>query len=192
MRKLLIGLVLSLLAAVAVPTLALANPQEDNSNGPHKDYMWGTASVPLPTPFGNISANVGADGTTAPNGHAGVSGTFFTSFPATPIGPVSFSGDITCINAVRLTGTENGDNGGSSSANWSGIVTASSTSLVPIGAGVLARTVDNGEVADGDPPDTNIGFLTAPGTPCFPAIPFAGQPITAGDLGVHDGGFSSP
>jgi hypothetical protein len=189
MRKFLIGLVLSLLAAVAVPTLALANPQEDNSNGPHKDYMWGTATVPLPTPFGAISANVGADGTTAPNGHEGVTGTFFTDFPSTPIGPVSFSGVITCINATRLTGTENGDNGGSTAATYAGIITQTSTPLAPVGAGILAKTVDNGEMADGDPPDRNVGFLVPPGTPCNPGIASTGAPITAGDLGVHDGGF---
>ena len=81
MRKLLIGLALCALATALVPGLASANPQRDNSNGPHKDYMWGAATLPLPTPLGTFSANVTADGTTAPNGHDGVSGTFSTQFP---------------------------------------------------------------------------------------------------------------
>ena len=194
MRKTLMGFVLMLFAAVLIPGLALANPQQDNSNGPHKDYMWGAASVPLPTPFGSFSANITADGTTAPEGHAGVSGTFSTDFPATPIGPVSFSGNIVCINATRLTGTQNG-NGGSSAANWRGVVTQSSTPAVPLGAGVLARTVDNGGgPANGDIPDTNIGFLTSPPGPtptCPTTFAPLGAPITSGDLGVHDGGFDN-
>jgi hypothetical protein len=189
MRKLLTGLVLMLLAAALVPSLAVANPQRDNSNGPHKDYLWGTATVGLPTPFGTISANVGSDGTTAPNGHDGVTGTFFTDFPATPIGPVSFSGVITCINAERTSGTQNGVNGGSSRATYAGIITQSSTALAPPGAGILAKTVDNGSGPPDDPPDTNVGFLVPPGTPCNPGSPASGSPITAGDLGVHDGGF---
>jgi hypothetical protein len=191
MRKLLTGLVLLLLAAALIPSLALANPQRDNSNGPHKDYLWGTGTVGLPTPFGTISANVGADATTAPNGHDGVSGTFFTDFPVTPLGPISFSGDVTCINAVRLTGERNGENGGSSAANWAGTVTQSNTGLVPPGAGVLARTVDNGDGPPDDPPDRNVGFLVPPKSPC-PQAPFATAPITAGDLGVHDGGYTTP
>src|SRR2546422_11496202 len=112
MRKTLMGLVLMLVAAVLIPGLALANPQRDNSNGPHKDYMWGAATVPLPTPFpGCCVANITADGTTDPEGHAStpgqpnVSGTFSTDFPSTPIVPVSFSGNIACINTTRLTGT---------------------------------------------------------------------------------------
>jgi len=187
MRKLLIGLALCALATALVPGLASANPQRDNSNGPHKDYMWGAATLPLPTPLGTFSANITADGTTAPNGHDGVSGTFSTEFPSTPIGPVNFSGTVTCINAVRLTGTTNG-NGGSSAVNWRGVITQSSTPAAPVGANVIARTVDNGDGPPNDPPDRNVGFLAPPGTGC-PSVPFATNPITSGDLGVHDGGF---
>ena len=187
MRKLLIGLALCALATALVPGLASANPQRDNSNGPHKDYMWGAATLPLPTPLGTFSANVTADGSTAPNGHDGVSGTFSTEFPSTPIGPVNFSGQITCINAVRLTGTTNG-NGGSTAANWRGVITQSSTPAAPVGANVIARTVDNGDGPPNDPPDQNVGFLAPPGSGC-PSVPFATNPIVSGDLGVHDGGF---
>lgn len=187
MRKLLIGLALCALASALVPGLASANPQRDNSNGPHKDYMWGSASLPLPTPLGTFQANVSADGTTAPNGHDGVTGTFTTEFPVTPIGPVAFDGIVTCINAVRLTGETNG-NGGSSAVNYRGVITHSNTAAAPPGANIIARTVDNGSGPPDDPPDTNVGFLTPPGTGC-PSVPFAGNPLTSGDLGVHDGGF---
>ena len=194
MRRILVGLVLSLVAVGLFSGLAIANPQRDNSNGPHKDYIWGAATVPLPTPLGTLSANIAADATTAPNGHDGVSGTFSTAFPATPIGPVSFSGTVVCLNAQRNVGTTNdGEPIGSSAANWRGIVTQSNTAAVPIGAGVLARTVDNGDGPPEDPPDTNIGFLTPPPgpNPTCPQTPFTGNAITSGDLGVHDGGFTS-
>jgi hypothetical protein len=190
MRKVLIAAVLSLLAMALVPSLALANPQRDNKNGPHKDYIWGAATVGLPTPFGTIGANVTGDGSTAPNGHEGVSGTWTTDFPTSPIGPVHLEGIIVCLNAVRLTGTQNG-NGGSSSANWRGIITGSNTALAPPGFGVLSRTVDNGDGPPNDPPDQNVGFLTPPPgpNPTCPPVPIATSPITAGNLGVHDGGF---
>ena len=195
MRRMLLSLVLSLVAVGLLSGLAIANPQRDNSNGPHKDYIWGAATVPLPTPLGTFSANVAADATTAPNGHEGVTGTFSTGFPATPIGPISFSGVVVCLNTERLVGTTNdGEPVGSSAATWRGVVTQSSTVAVPVGAGVLARTVDNGDGPPEDPPDTNVGFLTSPPGPhpTCPQSTIPGNPITSGDLGVHDGGFTSP
>ena len=173
-----------LLLALAIPAAALANPSRDNKNGPHKDYISGSANVPLPTPLGTFPAVVANNGTTEPNGHSGdqATGTWSTDFPATPLGPVHLEGIILCINA--FPSTENG-------ANWRGVITASNTALAPPGLGILSRNVDNGSGPPDDPPDRTVGFLTAPPgpNPTCPTTPITTNPITAGDLVVHDGGF---
>jgi hypothetical protein len=185
MKKLLAGL--GLLIALVVPALALANPPQDNKNGPHKDYISGTATGPLPTPFGTFNSVSTANGTTEPNGHSGdvATGTWATDLLGTPLGDVHLAGDILCINATR--GAENG-------ANWIGVITSSNTFVAPVGYGILARWVDNGGGGDnpGDnTPDRNIGFVTGPPgpAPTCPSTVFPSNAITSGDLVVHDGGF---
>ncbi len=174
-----------LLLVIAIPAAAIANPPRDNANGPHKDYVSGTANVPLPTPLGTIPAVVSHNGTTAPNGHSGdqATGTWTTDFPVTPFGPVHLAGDILCINATR--GATNG-------ADWRGVVTASNTPLAPVGAGVFTRDEDPpGGTGDSSTPDRTIGFLTSPPgpNPVCPSVPLPTNQITAGDITVHDGGF---
>jgi hypothetical protein len=182
MKRILAGV--GLLLALAIPAAALGNPARDNKNGPHKDYISGTAGVPLPTPLGTIGAITSSNGTTEPNGHSGdqATGTWSTDFPVTILGPVHLEGIILCINATR--GVEN-------AADWRGVVTASNTPLAPPGAGILARNVDNGSGPPDDPPDRNVGILTAPPgpNPVCPTTPLATNAITSGDLVVHDGGF---
>jgi hypothetical protein len=174
-----------LLLALAIPAVSIANPPRDNANGPHKDYISGTANVPLPTPLGTFPAIVSQNGTTEPNGHSGdqATGTWTTDFLGTPLGDIHLAGNILCINAIR--GAENG-------ADWRGVVTSSNTPLAPVGLGILSRTVDPpGGAGDSDLPDRNIGFLTAPPGPhpTCPSVILATNQITGGDLTVHDGGF---
>ena len=85
MRKLILGL--GIIAAVAIPAGAMANPPHNNDNGPHKDYISGTATVNLPTPLGTFAAQVSSNGTTEPNGHSGdqATGTWQTDFFGTPL-----------------------------------------------------------------------------------------------------------
>src|SRR5436189_3647905 len=99
MRKLILGL--GIIAAVAIPAGAMANPPHNNDNGPHKDYISGTATVNLPTPLGTFAAQVSSNGTTEPNGHSGdqATGTWQTDFFGTPLGDIHLAGDILCINA---------------------------------------------------------------------------------------------
>jgi hypothetical protein len=173
-----------LLIAFAIPAVAFGNPPHDNKNGPHKDYISGAADVPLPTPLGTVPAHITSDGTTKPNGHSGdqATGTWSTDFFGTAIGDVHLAGTILCINAVRAA--ENG-------ANWRGVITSSNTTLAPVGFGVLSRNVDNGDGPPDDPPDRNIGVLTAPPGPhpTCPGTPMPTNAITSGNLVVHDGGF---
>jgi hypothetical protein len=182
MKKLFAGA--AVLVAFLLPAMALANPPRDNKNGPHKDYISGAATLPLPTPLGTMPATINDNGTTEPNGHSGdqATGTWSTDFFGTILGDIHLAGDILCINAIR--GVEN-------AADWRGVVTESNTPLAPVGAGIMSRTVDNGSGPPDDPPDRNVGFLTPPPgpNPSCPATGLTTNPITTGDLVVHDGGF---
>jgi hypothetical protein len=182
MKKVLAGA--GLLLAFVLPAVAIANPPHDNKNGPHKDYISGEGDVALPTPLGTFPAHVSSDGTTKPNGHSGdqATGTWTTDFFNSPVGDVHLAGNILCINAVRAA--ENG-------ADWRGVITSSNTPLAPVGAGIISRNVDNGDGPPDDPPDRNIGFLTPPPgpNPVCPTTVFSTNPITSGNLVVHDGGF---
>jgi hypothetical protein len=183
MRKILAGA--GLLLVMVIPAAALANPARDNKNGPHKDYISGTVNVPLPTPLGTFAAVSSSNGTTEPNGHSGdqATGTWSTDFPSSPLGPVHIGGNILCINATR--GVEN-------AADWRGVITETNVpAFAPIGAGVLARNVDNGSGPPDDPPDRTVGFVTPPPgpNPVCPNTFITTNPITSGDLVVHDGGF---
>jgi hypothetical protein len=186
MKKLLLGV--GVLAALMIPALATANPPHNNDNGPHKDYISGSATVNLPTPLGTFPAEVSSNGTTEPNGHSGdqATGTWTTDFFGTPLGDIHLSGVILCINAQRTP--EN-------AADWRGVITASNTPLAPPGAGILSRNVDNGSgvgndgTNPGDPVDRNIGFLTSPPgpNPTCPSVVLPTNPILSGNLVVHDG-----
>src|SRR3990172_2824012 len=106
MRKLLVVVTLSLLAALAVPGLALAT--HSNGAGPPDDFIRGTADGPLPTPCGNINAHfhVSADAAFE-NGGAGpnAKGQFWTKFDSVPsCGPsgVTYRGEIVCVEGYFL------------------------------------------------------------------------------------------
>jgi hypothetical protein len=184
MRKLLGSLFLSLIVAALVPTLAAGT--HSNGEGPDKDFVSGAAKGTLPTPCPSIPglgqnrpAHFEANGwSTSPTGFP-AQGHFFTTVFSGPscVGTVHFDGDIICVNAALISG----NNG----ANWRGRVTNSDTPLVPPGANVIARHVDNGEGAN-DPEDQSVGFPTSPGQTC-PSIQFTSAPISQGNLVVHDG-----
>jgi hypothetical protein len=175
MRRLLVSVVFSLLLVAFVPGVASAT--HSNGQGPDKDLIAGAAKGPLPTPFGTFAAHFHANAQSFASGGTPAQGTWFTDLFDTPIGDVSISGVVVCINAIG------------NAANWRGVITESSTALAPPGYGVLSRHVDNGE-GQNDPEDQATGFLTGPPGPnptCPATTQLPTQPITSGNLLVHDG-----
>jgi hypothetical protein len=175
MRKVFLASVLSLLAFALMTGTAAAT--HSNGQGPDKDFIAGAAKGPVPTPFGALPAHFHTNAQSFASGGFPAQGTFFTDIDGGALGTVSFSGVVVCINAVGH------------GANWRGVITdANQPAFTPIGFGVLARWVDNGE-GQNDPEDQQVGFLTPPpgATPTCPAIPFSTAPIDSGNLVVHDG-----
>jgi hypothetical protein len=183
MRKVFAVLVVSVIAALAVPSLALAT--HSNGQGPDKDFVNGSARGPLPTPCGSVIGHFHTNGqSTTPVTGFPASGHFFTDItfdpPCLGIPAATFSGDVTCVNAAP------GPDG--NGADWRGVITESNVhipGLLDVGLGVLSRHVDNGEPGVGN--DRAVGFVTPPPPPSCPTTPFTTSPITQGNLIVHDG-----
>jgi hypothetical protein len=192
MRRLLAAVaVLSLLAAVAVPTLAPAT--HSNGPGPKQDLIAGDARGPTPVPC--------APGTAASHFHANAQaldnltnvarGQFFTDIkfdpPCLGFTSASFSGQVLCLNAYQ--------SGGDNSANWSGVIqfvllepgdVPGIPGILFPGMGVVARHIDNGSPGVGK--DRALGFTTPAPVPCTTgllSVPFSTLPITQGNLIVH-------
>jgi hypothetical protein len=196
MRKLFAVTVLSLLAALAVPSLALAT--HSNGQGPAQDFISGAAKGPIATGQNCLPAQ-SAPGHFHTNAQAEdnvtnvARGQFFTDIffnpPCLGLTSVSFDGTVQCLNA--FTGPDG--NG----ANWSAVIEHVLTQpgggggvpgvLFP-GMGVISRHVDNGEPGVGN--DRALGFAIANPIPCnhpFLFVPFQTFPITQGNLVVHQG-----
>ena len=202
MRRLLSVSVLSLFAALAVPSLALAT--HSNGTGPTQDFISGsgkgvTGGVPpacIPN-AAHFEANAqAAFETTGAGPNAQPGGHFFTTidFTSSPGGTclgftsATFDGDIICVNAVVAP---------NSWAVWRGVV--QNVLLEPgdvpgipgvlfAGDTILARHVDNdGPFGTPGAPDQDIGFRQPPGQTSCPFIPFATLPVNQGNLVVHDG-----
>jgi hypothetical protein len=189
MRKLFIVGVLSLFVAALMPSLAQAT--HSNGQGPDKDFIAGAAKGTLPTgPCGNQPAHFHTNGMSTAVSGVPAQGQFFTDLFITCPVPVptliSFSGTVDCVNAsTGIFGPGVDGNG----ATWMGTITQTSFSfpgLLGLGYRVLSRHVDNGE-GQGDPPDRALGITLPPSFPTSCGQKFATNPITSGNLVVHDG-----
>jgi hypothetical protein len=198
MKRLLAVSALSLLAALALPSLAPAS--HSNGSGPNKDLVNGTARGPVPTPCGPAAGQFHANGqSTTPGTGANGKGQFFTRLDLTTVPggqclgftSADFSGDITCVNAFPGVVNPPGANG----AVWGGVITkvliqpGNNTTGIPgilaPGVGVLSRHIDNGSPGAGN--DRAVGFTTTfPPTSC-PPLELSTSPIEQGNLIVHDG-----
>jgi hypothetical protein len=192
MRKLLAGLVLSLFAALAVPSLALGT--HSNGQGPEKDFMSGAAKGTLVTPCGPRPGHFHTNGQSRDSVTNAATGHFWTTIDIQPpcLGFTSaeFSGDVICMNAYL------GPPGEENSGVWRGIVdeVVLNPGNVPGVPGVLApgthifsRHVDNG--SPGKDNDRAFGFPTTAGFAgggC-PPLNLSVIPIDQGNLLVHDG-----
>jgi hypothetical protein len=179
MRKF-VGLLAIACLALGLMT-ATASATHSNGEGPDKDFNTGSVKGPLATPFGTFPSQSHIDASTGPQGQGGTQGHWFTTVFGPPVlgGTVTFGGDVLCLVAQSIAGTN--------SAVWRGLVTFSETPLVPPGYGIIARNVDNGEGAN-DPPDAGGGALTGfnPPSTC-PAVAIPVLPIEQGNYVVHDG-----
>jgi hypothetical protein len=160
-----VGLIMALLA---LPATAGA--------GPSLDSVTGSSKVPVFTPFGFLPGHLHVNGTSDPNG-ANPRGHFFTDIDGTSIGfgIIEFEGNITCMSTSGNTN------------NNGGVVTASNSPLVPVGSGVVARVVDNGQGSTATGPDETAGAqLRSPPSIC-PVGPFIPtEPIDSGNYVVKD------
>jgi hypothetical protein len=196
MRKFLGVLVLSLLTALAVPSLAMAT--HSNGQGPDKDFVNGAAKGPVPTPCGTPIAHFHTNGQSdVPVTGSPATGHFFTDidFTTLPAGnclgfvSAEFSGDVTCVNAYPAFTP-----GETNSATWSGVINEvllqpgnvpGIPGLLFAGMGILSRHVDNGSPGAGN--DEAVGFPTPSASTTCPPIEFTTSPIVQGNLLVHDG-----
>jgi hypothetical protein len=157
----------AIVAVLALPATAAA--------GPSKDTVTGSSKVGVFTPFGILPGHLHVNGLSDPNG-ANPRGHFFTDIDATSIGfgIVEFEGNVTCM----FTSGNTNNNGG--------VVTASNSPLVPVGSGVLARVVDNGQGTTATGPDETTGVQTGPPPSTCSVFPFPTAPIDSGNYTVHD------
>jgi hypothetical protein len=166
MRKGVMGVAL-VLAIATVP--ATADATHSAGGGPDKDFVVGTGGVA----FGPIPAtlHVNVDDTPAGDGNLGR----FRATLGLPTGEVTVHGDTTCLAVVS------GDE-----ARAGGIVTASSSPLVPPGTNVLGRFIDHGESNANDAPDSATGQLAPPGAAQVCAqFTQPTSAVTRGDFVVH-------
>jgi hypothetical protein len=191
MRKLLAGLVISLFAALAVPSLALGT--HSNGQGPDKDFVNGAAKGTLVTPCGPRPGHFHTNGQSRdPVTNLGT-GQFWTTIDINPpcLGFTSaeFSGDVICVNGYL------GPPGEENSGIWRGIVTEvllnpggvpGIPGILAPGSHVFSRHIDNGSPGTAD---SAFGFATNAafaGGGC-PPLNIATLLITQGNLLVHDG-----
>jgi hypothetical protein len=197
MRRLLAVVVLSLFAALAVPTMALAT--HSNGQGPAQDFLSGAAKGPVPVPCSapTSPAHFHTNGQALDNVTNEARGQFFTNidFTTQPGGnclgftSASFSGEVVCVNSY-LAGPDN-------STNWAARIdqvllepgdVPGIPGLLFAGMGVVSRHVDNGEPGVGN--DSAQGFTTPAPVPCnhpLLSIAFGTLPITQGNLITHLG-----
>jgi hypothetical protein len=202
MRRLLGVLVLSLFAALAVPSLALAThsngqgPADDFISGAAKGVIGGVPSACIPN-NGHFEANAKAafettgagpntgPGTSQPGSH------FYTTIDFTQTGgclgfqSIAFDGSVICVNSQVNSGW------------WRGLIenvlfepgdVPGIPGILFAGDTLLARHIDNdGPFGAVGQPDRDLGFRTPPGETSCPPIPFSTLPVTQGNLVVHDG-----
>ena len=187
MRKFLVVGVVSLAAALALPSFALAT--HSNGQGPAQDFLSGAAKGPIVTPCGSFPGHFHANGQAEDNVTNVAKGQFWTEInfdpPCIGFSSAEFSGEIQCVNAFPSP----------NAANWSGLIEAVTLQpgnvpglpgvLFP-GMGVVSRHQDLSPTS----PDTSLGFTTTTPVPCSHPLlstPFGGLPITQGNLITHAG-----
>jgi hypothetical protein len=172
---------LALVLAVAPGTAsAVPGNGNGNGNGPPFDIVRGTGEFQLELPsIGVLDVTVTVDGMTK----KGVpSGTYSASIRVTRFGfNIDVSGHVTCL---RVDGNQ---------AVVSGVVEQSNSGFAPLGSGVIAMGVDNGDPAPGGSPVDTILALPQPHplTTCPEAFS-AGAQLLSGDFVTHDGDFKTP
>ena len=193
MRRWLTVLVLSLFAALVVPSLALAT--HSNGQGPGQDFISGAAKGTLPTPCGVFPAQFHDNAQAQDNVSNVATGKFWVEITFNPpclgFTTADFSGDIVCLNAYL------GPAGQLNSSNHVGLIdfvelnpggVGGIPGLLFPGMGTLTRHVDNGSPGAGV--DRSLGFTTPSPTPCGAgslAAPFSTLPIIQGNLVTHKG-----
>ena len=191
MRRMLAMVAFSLLAALAVPTMASAT--HSNGQGPAQDFLSGAAKGPVPVPCapGTAPGHFHTNGQAQDNVTNVATGEFWTELEFTPpclgFSHASFSGDVTCVNSYL--GPEN-------STNWSGVITSVLLSpgdvpgvpgILAPGMGVISRHIDESPPTSAD---RALGFTTPAPLPCnhpLLSTPFTTLPIVQGNLITHMG-----
>ena len=191
MRRMLAMVAFSLLAALAVPTMASAT--HSNGQGPAQDFLSGAAKGPVPVPCapGVASGHFHTNGQAQDNVTNVATGQFWTELeflaPCLGFTSASFSGEVTCVNSYL---------GPQNSANWSGridevLLQPGDVPGVPgilfAGMGVISRHIDESPPTEAD---RALGFTTPAPLACNDNLlfaPFQTLPITQGNLITHLG-----
>jgi hypothetical protein len=169
MKGKLVGCVVAL--ALLAVTAAPATATHSAGVGPTRDFVYGTGSifVFLP-PFGafdvQLHVNASADSPTT-----GARGRFWTELEGGLT--VDLRGRVTCLNVEGHHAT------------LSGVIERSSIGFPPVGGGILAFGVDNGEGANSGG-DSVLGIpIGSPLRSCPPAVS-DGVLIEGGNFVAHD------
>jgi len=171
------GFVVLVLALSPGTAAAVPGNGNGNGNGPPFDIVRGEAQFPFVVPIvGLLDVSVKVDGMTK----KGVtSGTYSASIhDSRGFLNIDISGHLTCL---RVDGNQ---------AVVSGVVEQTNSGFAPLGSGVIAMGIDNGDPGpDGAPVDTVLALpVGRPLTNC-PAEISAGVALTSGDFVTHDGDF---
>jgi hypothetical protein len=165
------------LAIALAPGSAGADPGSGNGNGngPPFDVVKGGGEIPFVTPFGRLDVTVRIDGMTKKGVTTGTYSASIRGFIN-----LNISGHLTCLSV-------DGD-----TAVVSGVVEQTNSSIAPIGSGVIAEGIDNGDPGpDGVPVDTVIALPQGrPYSECPEALS-AGAPLKSGDFVTHDGDWKA-
>jgi hypothetical protein len=171
------------LAIALAPGSAGAEPGNGNGqgNGPPFDIVRGQGTFQAFLPFtGILDVTVTVDGMTK----KGVtSGTYSADIRVSRFNlTIQVSGHLTCL---RVDGNQTVISGAVEQTNQPG--------FAPLGSGVIAMGVDNGEPGpDGTPVDTVFALPEGrPLTHCPEAVS-AGSQLLSGDFVTHDGDWKNP
>jgi hypothetical protein len=171
MRGRLYGCTLALVVLAATVTAGPATATHTAGVGPARDFVSGTGSIfVFVPPFGafDVRLHVNASADTP---STGAQGRFWTELEGGLT--VDLRGRVTCL---RVDGHH---------ATVSGVIERSSIGFPPVGAGILAFGVDNGE-GEKSAGDSVLGIpIGAPLQSCPPAVS-DGVLIEGGNFVAHD------
>jgi hypothetical protein len=165
------------LAIALAPGTAGAAPGigSGNGNGPPFDIVRGGGEIPFVTPFGRLDVTVQIDGVTKKGVTTGTYSASIRGFINLDI-----SGHLTCLEVDG------------NAAVVSGVVEQTNSGFAPLGSGVIAEGIDNGDPGpDGVPVDTVIALPQGrPFSEC-PEPLSAGAQLKSGDFVTHDGDWKA-